>query len=93
MWIGWFVYGVLEGFKVEGDTHTHTPWQNLALDKLRELVMFWLGPYRLEFPGVGTWFVQVLSSLRSHKNIDLDSCTHSFQKAAQNRALCSIMHL
>ena len=40
---------------MEGDTHT--PWRNFALDKLRELGMFWLGPHRPEFLGVGIWFV------------------------------------
>ena len=76
------IYGVLKGVKVEGDTHTHTHYGRIfVLDKLRELGMFWLGLHRPEFPGVGTWFVQVSSSFRSNKNIHLDRCRHSFQRA------------
>ena len=75
---------------MEGDTHTL--WQIFALEKTRELDVSWLSPHRPEFPGVGTLFVQVSSSLRSHKNIHLDRFTHSFQRATLNRALCSVMH-
>ena len=51
-----------------------------------------LGPLRPKSPGVGTWYVQVSSSLISHINIGLDRCTHTFPRAPQNRAFCGILH-
>ena len=47
------IYGVLKGVKVEADTHTHY-CRIFALDKLRELGMFWLGLSSLEL-GLGLY--------------------------------------